>query len=71
MHDETVAVYRRAIQALPKNLLIHFSYADYLEQQNLIKEARAVFDGLLEQEEHPLVYIQLMRFAQRALVRIA
>jgi predicted Zn-dependent protease len=68
MYDETVAVYTRAIQALPSNFLVHFAYAEYLELQTKPREAIVVLEKLLETEEHSLVYIQLMRITLRSLV---
>jgi len=64
--EGAIKVYERAIVALPKNLLIHFSFADMLEGQQQLERCEEIYENLMESHPSPLVFIQYMRFARRA-----
>ncbi|KYQ88973.1 cleavage stimulation factor subunit 3 [Tieghemostelium lacteum] len=59
--------FEKAIQALPKSLFLHFAYADSLEGQKKIPQAKELYEKLIAsvQPVDPLVWIQYMRFARR------
>lgn len=60
----------RGCQALPGNLILAFSYADFQENQGTeagIALARATYERLLAVAPQPLVHVQYVRFAWRSL----
>jgi tetratricopeptide (TPR) repeat protein len=64
--EEAEPIFLRAIEALPQSLFLHFAYADFLENQKKFKEARDIYERLLQNNSHPLAWIQLMRFSRRS-----
>ena len=61
-------VYKAAVLALPKSLLVNFAYADHVESRGEAGEAKGVYEALIEcAEDHnvTLVYIQYMRYLRR------
>lgn len=68
--DEALAIFQEACTTLPQNTMIHFLYADYMEQRKLFDGALAILNtlsknDLLEEEQRSLVYCQLMRRTYR------
>ncbi len=45
--EESVAVFREALKAIPYNLLMAFMYADWEEERKNFKNARAVYESLI------------------------
>eukprot|EP00727_Mastigamoeba_balamuthi_P006661 m51a1_g2615 putative tetratricopeptide repeat domain containing protein (713) ;mRNA; r:517754-520562 len=64
--DEALALYNRGLVAIPDCLLLHFAMADFLELHKRAKEARDVYEKLIEGKSGPLAWIHFMRFARRA-----
>ena len=64
--EDACLVYRSAMEVLPTSQLLGFAYAELEEQRGRLEEARAVYDRLLEESPHAVVWIQLMRFARRS-----
>ncbi|GAM23800.1 hypothetical protein SAMD00019534_069750 [Acytostelium subglobosum LB1] len=60
-----VSFFERAIQAIPTNLFLHFSYADLLEVSKKVQQAKDIYERLVVSQPDPLVWIQYMRFARR------
>ena len=66
------AMLKQGLEALPKSLLLTFAYADFEEEQQKLEDAVQAFESLLEQcsasgKPDPLIYVQYIRFARRAL----
>ncbi|KAG5848870.1 hypothetical protein ANANG_G00104020 [Anguilla anguilla] len=67
--DEAANIYERAIGTLlRKNMLLHFSFADYEESRMKHEKVHSIYNRLLaiEDIDPTLVYIQYMKFARRA-----
>ncbi|KAJ8340587.1 hypothetical protein SKAU_G00352200 [Synaphobranchus kaupii] len=67
--DEAANIYERAIATLlKKNMLLHFSFADYEESRMKHEKVHNIYNRLLaiEDIDPTLVYIQYMKFARRA-----
>jgi len=47
--EEAVNIFKQGTEALPSNLLLHFSYAEFEEMRKRNPEARAIFETLLAQ----------------------
>jgi tetratricopeptide (TPR) repeat protein len=66
---EALAVYSKAIEILPLNLMLHFTYAELLESRKHSAEALPVYRALIERLEYPpdktLSTIQFLKFIQR------
>ncbi|KAN0042314.1 hypothetical protein ACTFIV_004877 [Dictyostelium citrinum] len=60
-----IAMFDRSLVALPKNLFIHFAYADYLESQKKQPQAKEIYEKILQSNPEPLVWIQYMKFSRR------
>ncbi|KAK5580163.1 hypothetical protein RB653_000176 [Dictyostelium firmibasis] len=60
-----IAMFDRSLIALPKNLFIHFAYADYLESQKKQPQAKEIYEKILQTNPEPLVWIQYMKFSRR------
>ncbi|KAF2072691.1 hypothetical protein CYY_005997 [Polysphondylium violaceum] len=45
--DSCIQFYDRALVALPKNLFIHFAYADYLESIKKLPQAKEIYEKLI------------------------
>ncbi|EGC34447.1 hypothetical protein DICPUDRAFT_153358 [Dictyostelium purpureum] len=63
--DGCISMFDRAIQALPKNLFIHFAYADFLESQKKTQQAKEIYEKIITNNPEPLVWIQYMKFSRR------
>jgi len=63
--DDAIMVYRQGVNAVRESVLLSFSFADFLESQGRMDEAKGVYEKILSVNE-PLVYIQYMRFARRS-----
>jgi cleavage stimulation factor subunit 3 len=67
--NEALNIYHEAIQVLPTNLLLHFTYAELLESRKRAAEAAPLYRDLIERLDDPpkktLATIQLLKFLQR------
>ena len=63
--DLAINVFEKSLIALPNSLLLHFAYADLLENNKNIKGAKEVYEKLLLANQNILVYIQYMKFSRR------
>lgn len=64
--DEAKNTFERGIKALPANILLHFTYADFEESRKNISEAKNIYERLLERRTDPIVFVQYQKFARRA-----
>ncbi|KAH9139687.1 hypothetical protein AeRB84_016032 [Aphanomyces euteiches] len=62
----TSAIFQQALEAIPDSCLLRFAYADHLESNALLNEARQVYESFLEANPSAIAYITYMRFARRA-----
>jgi cleavage stimulation factor subunit 3 len=60
---EANSLFKRGVGLLPRDILLHFAYADYLEQHSRVDEAKQLYEALLAQPDidPTLVYIQYMK----------
>jgi cleavage stimulation factor subunit 3 len=67
--NEAIAIYAQAIDILPKNLMLHFTYAELLESRKRAGEAHQVYRGLIQRSDQEsnrsLATIQFLKFLQR------
>jgi cleavage stimulation factor subunit 3 len=66
---EALAIYAQAIEILPTNLMLHFTYAELLESRKRAAETLPIYRGLIERLNNPpdktLATIHLLKFIQR------
>jgi cleavage stimulation factor subunit 3 len=66
---EALAVYAQAIEILPTNLMLHFTYVELLESRKRAPDALPVYRALIERLDSPpdktLATIHLLKFIQR------
>lgn len=67
--DSSKQIFERACLLLSDSLIIHFSYCDYLENHNLIEDAKTIYEKLLTKnhniEHQTLIYIIYQKFLLR------
>ena len=63
--DIAAQVFERATVAVPRCLLLHFAYADAMESQKKVKEAKDIYEKLVTNNSDTLAFIQYMKFAAR------
>ncbi|KAL3702271.1 hypothetical protein R1sor_020293 [Riccia sorocarpa] len=65
--EAAVAVFGRALKALPDTSVLHYAYAEFEESRGSIEEAKKVYETLLQNDStaNALAYIQYMRFVRR------
>uniref|UniRef100_A0A6B2KZI8 Suppressor of forked domain-containing protein n=2 Tax=Arcella intermedia TaxID=1963864 RepID=A0A6B2KZI8_9EUKA len=64
--DDAMLVFQKGLIAVEDCLLLHFAYADFLETQDKIPNAKTVYENLIEKKQDPLIFIEYMRFTRRA-----
>uniref|UniRef100_A0A6A7G8I8 Cleavage stimulation factor subunit 77 n=1 Tax=Hirondellea gigas TaxID=1518452 RepID=A0A6A7G8I8_9CRUS len=62
---DAIAIYEKAITAIPDSILMNFFYAEFLESHKKIEEARTVYEKLISLNDDPLIFIQFLRFSRR------
>ncbi|KAG6552890.1 hypothetical protein Mapa_005545 [Marchantia paleacea] len=65
--EAAVAIFGRALKALPDTSVLHYAYAEFEESRGSIEEAKKVYETLLRNDStaNALAYIQYMRFVRR------
>jgi len=64
--EETVYYFEAGIKSCDDSVLLHFAYADYLENHGNIERAKYTYEKLLYNENnHSIAYITYMRFTRR------
>eukprot|EP00049_Salpingoeca_infusionum_P025531 m.19966 g.19966 ORF g.19966 m.19966 type:complete len:718 (+) comp8103_c1_seq1:143-2296(+) len=62
-------LFQSAVEACPLDYILHFSYADFLEEQNQVLKATAVYQNIIAnadpQTDLSIVFIQYMRHGRR------
>lgn len=64
-HEDASKMFERAVKALPKNILIHFAFADYEETKKNFDKAAAIYEDLLSERQDAIIYIQYQKFVRR------
>ncbi len=62
-------IFQRAIAILCYSNLLHFAYADHLENRMNLLGATGVYENLIKDYPSPIAYLTYQRFARRTKVR--
>ncbi|KAL0487843.1 cleavage stimulation factor subunit 3 [Acrasis kona] len=63
--EESMDMFERACLALPKNILINLSFADFCEVRKFNDRAKTVYEKLLESRSDSIIFIQYQKFIRR------
>eukprot|EP01117_Protostelium_nocturnum_P000460 TRINITY_DN1052_c1_g1_i1.p1 TRINITY_DN1052_c1_g1~~TRINITY_DN1052_c1_g1_i1.p1 ORF type:complete len:662 (-),score=222.39 TRINITY_DN1052_c1_g1_i1:94-2079(-) len=63
--ERAIEVYKESLVAIPDCLVLYFAYANYLEEKRNVKDAKQVYEQLLERNPGPLAFVHFMKFCRR------